>query len=107
MQLFHNTEDCQDVISTYALSRLLQAETFGTLGQMFGAIANSDRNYRPGDFGAAGRSGWNAGMSATNGLMLQVSKARADAQFFYDRHGCHSPVSHHFFKNVEALALGS
>lgn len=104
MQMFKDAPDCQGIISTYAFSKLLQHEVFGTLGQMFGALTNADRSYRPGDFGAAAQSGWNAGMTATNNLFMQVSNAQGDARLLYDRHGCQSPVARQFFRNIDSLA---
>ena len=104
MQLFHNTPDCQDVVSDYAMGHLLMGEEFGALGQMFAGLAQAHSGGDNGDFGQDAQQGWNAGMATTNGLLVQVSDARADAQLFYNREGCDSPVSRQFFHNVESFA---
>jgi TPR repeat protein len=104
VDLFRNTPDCQRVISGYAYSQLEISGQQGAIGQMLGALAGANRNYRPGDFGAAAQSGIDAGKGFNQRLAMQLSKAEADAQMFYDRHGCHSAVSSQFFRNLESIA---
>ncbi len=63
----------------------------------------------PGDFTAAAKEGYETGREFRLNVAMQVDKARTDAQLFYDRHGCNSPVAKRFFKNIETYgaALGS
>ena len=104
MQMFHNTEDCQNVVSTAALGRLLMQDQFGGLGVMLEGLMNAHRQPTNGDYGLDFKQGMDAAMGANNNLIASVSNARTDAQLFYDREGCHSPVAIQFFRNVEALA---
>lgn len=104
VDLFRNTLDCQRVISGYAYSQLEMSGQQGAIGQMLGAISGANRNYRPGDFGAAAQSGIDAGKGFNQRLAMQLSSAESDAQLFYDRHGCHSAVSSQFFRNLESAA---
>jgi hypothetical protein len=55
----------------------------------------------PGDFSGAAKAGYESGRQFHLGVAMQVDRARADAQLFYDRPGCASPVAKRFFKNIE------
>ncbi len=106
MQMFHNTDDCRDVISTAAMGRLLMSEQFGTIGQLLTGLMQAHREPTNGDYGQDFKQGMDAAMGTNNNLLMSVSNARSDAQLFYNREGCHSPVARQFFHNVEVVAGG-
>lgn len=109
LSLFRNTDDCRSVVSAYAYSKIAEHGQMDVLGQMLGGMANSRNRHTPGDFAGAAKAGYETGREFRLNLAMQVDKARTDAQLFYDRHGCDSPVARRFFKNIEtyAAALGS
>lgn len=109
LSMFRNTDDCRSVVSGVAYSRIAEHGQMDVLGQMLGGMANSRSGRPPGDFTAAAKEGYETGREFRLNVAMQVDKARTDAQLFYDRHGCNSPVAKRFFKNIETYgaALGS
>jgi hypothetical protein len=106
---FRNTEDCQSVVSSYAYAKIAEHGQMNVLGRMLGGMAGARNRHTPGDFAGAAKAGYETGREFQLGIAIQVDKARADAQLFYDRHGCSSPVAKQFFENIEdyCTRLGS
>ncbi len=101
---FHDTPDCSRVMTDQTYAKFYMAAQTGMVAGMFSALAGANRNYRPGDFGAAAQSGLDAGMGFDNRVIAKLSNAKEDAQLFCERHGCDSPVAYQFFNNLAALA---
>jgi TPR repeat protein len=104
-----NAADCRSVVSGYAYAKIAEHAQMNVLGRMLGGMASAKHRHAPGDFSGAAKAGYETGRAFKLSLALQVDKAHADAQMFYDRHGCDSPVAKRFFHNVEAYctSLGS
>ena len=108
LSMFRNTDGCQNVVSTYAYAKIAEHGQMNMLGQMLGGSASSRNRHTPGDFAGAAKAGYAAGRQFQLNLAMNVDKARTDAQLFYDRHGCSSPVAKRFFKAIQdyCAALG-
>ncbi len=106
LSMFTNAEDvpeCRSVVSQATLYRIAGAGSADVLGQIFGGLAQAHRNRGGGRDGAFSQ-GFNAGAGTFGGMMLSEASAKADAQLFYDRHGCKSPVARRFFGNISNFA---
>jgi hypothetical protein len=103
LDLYRNTDSCRRLLSEATFGKFYMAGQIGELNGIFGALVDAHRG-PSGDFGAAAKSGWDAGMNMTNTMVDAISRAKQDAQLFYDRHGCDSPVARKFFDNIAAAA---
>jgi hypothetical protein len=96
--MFTNAEDdaaeCRNVVSKTTLLRIGGAGSADALKQVLGGLVQA---HRQGD-------GISAGFETFGGMMLSEASAKADAQLFYDRHGCQSPVANRFFSNISDFA---
>jgi hypothetical protein len=102
LSMFHNTDGCRDVIDGAAYAKITMGATVGALGQWLGGLQSAGPN--TGNLDDAFKRGWNAGANTSIGMAAMVSKADKDAQLFFDRHGCDSPVARRFFGNLEVWA---
>lgn len=104
LDLYRNRPDCARLVSDGTFGKFYLAGQFGELKGVFGALAEAHRGPSNGDFGRDAQQGWNAGMDFTKSMLGSISRAKEDAQLFYDRHGCNSPVANRFFSNIAMVA---
>ena len=104
LDLYRNTADCVRILSAETFGKFYIAGQIGELKGVFGALVEAHRGPSTGDFGAAAELGWSAGMNMTQRMLTSISRAKQDAQLFYDRHGCDLPVANRFFGNIAAVA---
>lgn len=104
LDLYRNTPDCARLLSAETFGKFYMAGQFGELKGILGALVEAHRGPSNGDFGADAQQGWNAGMNFTQSMLGSISRAKEDAQLFYDRHGCDSPVASRFFGNIAMVA---
>lgn len=104
LSMFTNADipECQRVVSETTLYRIASAGSADLLGQIFGGLLEAHRGDGSRDdlFG----HGFQAGAGTFGGMMLSEASAQSDAQLFYDRHGCDSPVADRFFGNISDFA---
>jgi len=107
LSMFTNADDdaaeCRNVVSKATLFRIAGAGSKDMLGQIFGGLAQAHRNQGGGRDGLFAQ-GFNAGAGTFGGMALSEAQAQADAQLFYNRHGCDSPVAHRFFSKISDFA---
>lgn len=101
---FEGASDCGQVISSEALSVLRTHVASKVLGMYLGGAANARHDHAPGDFAGAGAAGMKAGMQLSRDLAAMTDQGKNDAQLFYDRHSCSSPVAKRFFGNLDRFA---
>jgi TPR repeat protein len=101
---FRNAEGCARILSAETFGKFYFAGQIGELKGVFGALVDAHQGPGTGDFGADAQSGWNAGMNLTQRMLASISRAKEDAQLFYDRHGCDSAVATRFFGNIATAA---
>jgi hypothetical protein len=106
---FTKTEGCGMVISRASFTKMSQHAQMAVLGKMLGSMANARNDHASGDFVGAGVAGYRAGEKFNVDIAAMVDKGHDDAQLFYERYGCDSPIAQTFFQNVETYAnkLGS
>ena len=99
LSMFTNADEgasgCRNVVGEAALLRIAGAGSAEMLDKVMGGFA---RAHRQGD-------GFRAGVSTFGGMLLNETSAKADAQLFYNRHGCQSPVASRFFGNISDFAM--
>jgi hypothetical protein len=104
IKMFTNSDiaECQNVVSYETLFRIAGAGSMNVLQQIFGGLAQAHQGGGSRDdmFG----QGFAAGAGTFGGMMLDQASAETDAQTFYDRHGCDSPVANRFFGNITDFA---
>jgi hypothetical protein len=106
LSIFANAEDapeCRTVVSQATLMRIAGAGSVDLFGQILGGLVDAHRN-RGGSRDDLFGQGFGAGSKTFGGMMLSEVSAKADAQLFYSRHGCRSPVAVRFFGNVSDFA---
>jgi len=86
-------------------AELAQADQGAVFGQALKSLADAQANNTGGLDGAA-LGGYAAGQEITRSFAMRSDRAFDDAQLFFDRHGCASPVARRFFKNVDRWAAG-
>ena len=104
MEPFRGTEGCGIMISRGNYSKLVQMGQANVVSMMFRGLADSRSQTAPGDFEGAAQSGFRAGQQFGSDLGALVDRGEADAQLFYDRFDCRSPVADRFFGNIDRLA---
>ncbi|MCC5863043.1 MAG: sel1 repeat family protein [Gammaproteobacteria bacterium] len=104
MEPFRGTEGCGIMISRGNYSKLVQMGQANVVSMMFRGMADSRSQTRPGDFAGSAQSGFRAGQQFGSDLGALVDQGEADAQLFYDRFDCRSPVADRFFENIDRLA---
>lgn len=95
--LFNNTPGCQQVATYGILNRLVQVAKGAFLGEMINALGNAPRD---GTFEGAARGGMQAGQQLAQSFALRADKAQSDANLFYTRYDCNTPIARQFFKNL-------
>jgi hypothetical protein len=100
LTMFRSTGDCVRVVNDRFFGRLSQQASMDMLGNMLGGLAGAQRG-RSGNLDNAFSEGLAAGQAFTGGLIGSTADAKTDAQLFYDRHGCDSPVARRFFGNLQ------
>jgi len=107
LSMFTNADDdaagCRTVVSQATLMRIAGAGSADMLKQIFGGLAQAHRNTGAGRDGLFAQ-GFGAGAGTFGGMALSEASAQADAQLFYDHHGCESAVAKRFFRNLSAFA---
>jgi hypothetical protein len=98
-------EDCRAQINQRTLGTLGAMSSMETLGTLFGGLVDAHRN-RTGNLDDAARQGAAAGFGAVGSLLGPTMSARADVRLFVQRHGCITPVSARFFRNVNRYIGG-
>jgi TPR repeat protein len=105
LSMFTNADirECRNVVGKATLYRIAGAGSADVLGQILGGLVQAHRSQggsRDDLFG----QGFSAGAGSFGGMMLSEASAQADAQLFYDRHGCNSAVANRFFGNISKFA---
>lgn len=98
-------EGCDAYVSTLTMSELTQADQGAVFGQMLKSMQQAQSN-GTGNLDDAATEGYAAGKQLTRSFAMRSDQAFDDAQLFFDRHGCASPVAQRFFKNIGSWAAG-
>ena len=106
---FFQTSDCGRPISMVAAQKLGEHASMSNLGELLGGIVRSRRENPTStgsrvDYEGVAKAGYQEGKDFTLKMSAQADVAQRDAQLFYDRHGCDSPVAKQFFANIEKYA---
>lgn len=107
LSMFTNAKDapeCRNVVSQTTLFRIAGGGSQDVLGRIFGGLAQAHRN-RGGNRDDLFGQGFDAGTGTFGGMILSEASAEADAQLFYSRHGCDTPVATRFFGNISDFAV--
>ena len=109
MTPFFKTEDCSQPISITAAQLLGQHAAMSNLGELLGGIVKSRKSNPPKrtgpiDHEGAAKQGYQEGQAFVLKMSMSADVAQRDAQLFYDRYGCSSPVAKQFFSHVEEYA---
>jgi hypothetical protein len=90
---------CSRVVGAETLGRVVSAGTVDIFGDIFGGLlgAHDQGGSRDEMFG----QGFEGGINAFGPMLADDVTAENDAQLFYERHGCESPVARRFFGNLE------
>ena len=106
---FEGTPECGRVISNEAMAAIRGHVGAKVLGMFLGGAAGARHDHAPGDFVGAGGAGARAGGQLSRDLAAMTDKGKADAQLFFDRFSCDTPVAKRFMKNLDLFArkLGS
>lgn len=106
---FEGVQGCGRVISNQAMAAIQGHVGAKVLGMFLGGAAGARHDHAPGDFAGAAGAGARAGDQLSRNLAAMTDKGKADAQLFYDRYSCDTPVAKKFFGNLDLFAckLGS
>ena len=104
-----NSPQCGQVVTHYTVAKLRQHAGAAVLARYFGALVNAKKDHVSGDFVGAAAAGYNAGNKLNLDFATMIGRGHQDAQLFYDRYGCASPIAQRFFSNIDELTklLGS
>lgn len=97
LNLFNNTPGCQKVATNGITVRAAQAAQGAAFGQMFNAMRNAERD---GTFEGAASGGYKAGQDLAAGFAMQVGSVQDDANLFYTRYDCNTPIAVQFFDHL-------
>ena len=106
---FAGTPGCGQVLSNQAMASIRGHVTAKVFGMFLGGAAGARHDHAPGDFAGAAGAGARAGDQLSRRLGAMIDKGKADAQLFYDRYSCDTPVANRFFNNLDTFSkmLGS
>ena len=104
-----NSPQCGQVVTHYTVAKLRQHASAAVLARYLGALVNAKKDHVSGDFVGAAAAGYNAGNKLNLDFATMIGRGHQDAQLFYDRYGCASPIAQRFFSNIDELTklLGS
>lgn len=97
LQIFNNTAGCQAVAGSNVTVRAAQLAQKSMFGQMLGALSSAGGD---GTFEGAASAGARAGQDFTASLATQVDRVQDDANLFYTRYDCDTPIAKQFFGNL-------
>jgi TPR repeat protein len=106
---FAGTPGCGQVLSNQAMAAIRGHVSAKVMGMFLGGAAGARHDHAAGDFAGAAGAGARAGDQLSRQIGAMIDKGKSDAQLFYSRYSCDTPVANRFFNNLDTFSrmLGS